>query len=102
MQVTAYLNGTLVGSVTANATALCPCTWQSQTLAFSSAEGFNSVVVHWVAPGPGCQDYGTIFVADNMIVTEPRPALHQSTNPSIHHPSTPRLKNPASARGLRN
>ena len=31
MQVTAYLDGALAGSVTTNATAFCPCTWQSQT-----------------------------------------------------------------------
>jgi hypothetical protein len=69
MRVTAYLNGTLAGSATTNATPLCPCTWQSQTLAFSSAQDFNSVVVQWVAPGPTCQDYGPLFVADNMVVT---------------------------------
>jgi hypothetical protein len=73
MQVTAYLGGALVGTATTNATSLCPCTWQSQTLAFSSAQGFNSVVIHYVAPGASCQDYGTIFVADNMTVTPAPP-----------------------------
>ncbi len=82
MQVTAYLNGALAGSATTNATTLCPCTWQSQTLAFSSAQGFNSVVVRWVAPGPGCQDYGPLFVADNMVVT-PAPPPIVSTNPTL-------------------
>jgi hypothetical protein len=81
MKVTAYLNGALAGSATTNATALCPCTWQSQTLAFSSAQGFNSVVVQWVAPGPGCQDYGPIFVADNMVAT-PAPPPIVLTNPT--------------------
>jgi hypothetical protein len=80
MQVTAYLNGTLAGSATTNATALCPCTWQAQTLAFSSAQGFNSVVVRWVAPGPTCQDYGPLFVADNVVVTLAPPPI-VLTNP---------------------
>ncbi len=75
MSVTAYQNGTLVGSATTNATALCPCTWQSQTLAITSAQGFNSVVIHYVAPGGTCQEYGTIFVADNMVVTPAPPPL---------------------------
>lgn len=75
MLVTAYLNGALAGSATTNATASCPCTWQSQTLAFSSVAGFNSVLIHWVAPGMGCQDYGPIFVADNMVVTPAPPPI---------------------------
>jgi hypothetical protein len=81
MQGTAYLDGALAGSATTNATASCPCTWQSQTLAFSSAQGFNSVVVHWVTPGPGCQDYGPLFVADNMVAT-PAPPPIVLTNPT--------------------
>ncbi len=79
MSVTAYLNGALVGAANTNATAFCTCTWPVQTLAFSSTNPFNSVVVHYVAPGPGCQDYGPIFLADNMRVTAaPTIILHQA------------------------
>jgi hypothetical protein len=65
MKVTAYMDGTLVGTSTTNAVA---GTWPSETLAFSSAQGFNKVVVHYDAPPPTGGDYGTIFVADNMRV----------------------------------
>jgi hypothetical protein len=75
MRVTAYINGTFVGTSTTNAS---PGTWPSETLTFSLAEGFNSVVVHYDAPPPTGGDYGTIFVADNMSVTlaPVPPALH--------------------------
>ncbi len=69
VQVTAYFNGALVGTGTTNATWQCTCSWPGQTLAFSSTQGFNIVMVHYVAPGPGCQDYGPVFLADNMVVT---------------------------------
>jgi hypothetical protein len=67
MRVTAYLGGTLVG--TATATAANPGTWPSETLAFSSPQPFDSVVVHYDARPPTCQDWGPIFMADNMEVT---------------------------------
>jgi hypothetical protein len=67
MRVTAYLDGTFVGTNTTVADP--PGTWPSATLSFSSAQPFNSVVVHYDAPPPTGGDYGTIFVADNMIVT---------------------------------
>ncbi len=77
MRVTAYLNGVLVGTNTAVADP--PGTWPSATLSFSSALGFNSVVVHYDSPPPTGGDYGPIFVADNMVVTpmipEPSTAL---------------------------
>ena len=79
VSVTAYLNGLLVGANTTNATAFCadvPCTWPGQTLAFASAQGFNSVVLHYVAPGSGCQNYGPIFLADNMLVTPAALPMH--------------------------
>lgn len=66
MRVSAYGNGALVGTATTNAQ---PGTWPSETLAFSSSQGFNSVVVHYdKAPVTG-GDYGVIFLADNMRVT---------------------------------
>ena len=67
MRVTAYMNGTLVGTNTAVANP--PGTWPSATLSISVPQGFNSVVVHYDSPPPTGGDYGTIFVADNMIVT---------------------------------
>ena len=67
MKVTAYLNGSLVGFNTRTATF--PGTWPTDTLSCSFPQGFNSVVVHYDAPPPTCQDYGMIFMADNMIVT---------------------------------
>jgi hypothetical protein len=70
MRVTAYLGGTMVGTATTNAVA---GTWPSETLAFSSAQGFDNVVVHYdKAPVTG-GDYGPVFMADNMAVT-PAPA----------------------------
>src|SRR5690348_11795484 len=72
MRVTAYLNGTLVGTTT-NALA---GTWPTETLQFNSKQPFNQVVVHYdKAPVTG-GDYGTIFMADNMMVTPaPQPIV---------------------------
>ena len=71
LRVTAYMDGALVGTATTNAAA---GTWPSQTLKFSAAQGFNSVVVHYDAPPPTGGDYGTIFVADNMrVALAPQP-----------------------------
>lgn len=67
MKVTAYMNGSFIGFNTRTATF--PGTWPSDTLSCSFPQGFNSVVVHYDAPPPTCQDYGTIFMADNMRVT---------------------------------
>jgi hypothetical protein len=67
MRVTAYMNGTYVGTNTG--VAFPPGTWPSGTLSISVPQGFNSVVVHWDSRPPTCQDYGPIFLADNMIVT---------------------------------
>jgi hypothetical protein len=67
MRVTAYLNGVLLGTNTAMAPQ--PGTWPTGTLSFTSAQPFNSVVVHYDHRPPTCQDWGPIFLADNMIVT---------------------------------
>jgi len=67
MRVTAYMNGSLVGTNTRTATF--PGTYPTDTLSFSFALGFDSVVVHYDSPPPTCQDYGVIFLADNMLVT---------------------------------
>ena len=73
MRVTAYLGGALVG--TATTTAANPGTWPSETLAFNSAQPFDNVVVHYDARPPTCQDYGPIFLADNMQVTPAPPPI---------------------------
>jgi hypothetical protein len=67
MRVTAYMAGLLVGTTTKSASA--PGTWPSDTLGCTFPEGFDSVVVHYDARPPTCQDYGVIFMADNMRVT---------------------------------
>ena len=68
MRVTAYMNGNFVGTNTRTATF--PGTWPVDTLRCSFPQGFDSVVVHYDSPPPTCQDYGTIFMADNMRVTQ--------------------------------
>lgn len=67
MRVTAYMKGSPVGSKTK--TAANPGTWPVETLSCSFAQGFDSVVVHYDKRPPTCQDYGVIFLADNMRVT---------------------------------
>jgi hypothetical protein len=67
MRVTAYKNGALVGTNTR--VAANPGTWPTDTLRCSFAAGFDSVVVHYDKKPPTCQDYGVIFMADNMKVT---------------------------------
>jgi hypothetical protein len=79
MRVTAYLNGALVATATTNATWNCTCTWTAQLLPISSAQPFNSVVVHKVGPPPPipnpCGDYGPEFLADNMTVIPAPPPI---------------------------
>ena len=73
MRVTGYLNGAFVATSTEMGTE--PFFWPSGTLSLHSAQGFNSVVVHYDSPPPTGGDYGPIFVADNMDVTPvPEPA----------------------------
>ncbi|WP_243348672.1 T9SS type A sorting domain-containing protein [Parabacteroides sp. FAFU027] len=66
MRVTAYSKGSLIG--TATMTATNPGTWPVDTLSCSFTQGFDSVVVHYDKRPPTCQDYGVIFMADNMKV----------------------------------
>jgi hypothetical protein len=75
MRVTAYVNSTPVGTSTTNATALCVCTWQAQTLSITTTQAFNNVVVHYDARPPTCQDWGPVFLADNMNVTPMPPVI---------------------------
>jgi hypothetical protein len=67
MKVTAFKNGMYVGFSTRTATF--PGTWPVDTLRCTFPQGFDSVVVHYYLHPPTCQDYGVIFVADNMRVT---------------------------------
>lgn len=68
MRVTAYMSGAYVG--TATMTATTPGTWPTDTLGCIFPQGFDSVVVHYDNPPPTCQDYGVIFMADNMRATQ--------------------------------
>lgn len=81
MRVTAYMNGTYVGFSTRTATF--PGTWPVDTLKCSFQQGFDSVVVHYLSPPPTCQDYGTIFIADNMRVTTYASAITEGELPVI-------------------
>jgi hypothetical protein len=70
MRVTASMNGVFVGTATTTVPPEnCPCTWPSWTLSINLPQGFNSVVVHYDARPPTCQDWSPIFLADNMAVT---------------------------------
>ncbi len=67
MRVTAYSKGSYVGTNTK--TAAHPGTWPSDSLTLSASQGFDSVVLHYDKKPPTCEDYGVIFMADNMRVT---------------------------------
>lgn len=66
MRATAYFGGAFVA--TSTATAPAPGTWPTGTLALESAAPFDRVVVHYDARPATCQDWGPIFLADNLIV----------------------------------
>jgi hypothetical protein len=67
MRVTAYKSGSFVGTNTKIASH--PGTWPVDTLSCTFSQGFDSVVVHYDSHPPTCQDYGVIFMADNMRIT---------------------------------
>ena len=79
MRVTAYMNTTVVGTRTRTATF--PGTWPSDTLRCTFPQGFNKVIVHYDSHPPTCQDYGVIFMADNMRVTPVSTAVSEGENP---------------------
>ncbi len=94
MRVTAFKDGVSAGSATA--TAGSPGTWPTATLQIDLASGFNQVVVHYDARPPTCQDWGPIFLADNLSVTPaPVPPSLQVTR----LPQQIRLSWPVSATG---
>jgi autotransporter-associated beta strand protein len=96
MKVSGYLQGVLVASNTAQAPN--PGTWPSATLSLSSSQGFDSVVVHYLKP-PSGENWGPIFMADNMNVTPLVPAtaywkggndgIWSSTSPSCNWVAAP-------------
>ena len=89
VRVTAYMNNSFVGTATANSTPLCPCTYTSNTLAITTSQPFNNVVVHYDQRPPTCQDYGVVLFADNMLVT-PAP---QVCYPNCDNSTTPPILN---------
>ena len=79
MRVNAYMNGNFVGTNTK--VASFPGTWPVDTLKCSFPQGFDSVVVHYNNRPPTCQDYGVIYLADNMRVTPQYPT--SILNPNV-------------------
>lgn len=73
MRVTGYLGAVFVATNTT--TAPVPGTWPTGTLTLTAPQGFDHVVVHYDARPPTCQDWGPIFMADNMIVTPAVPVV---------------------------
>lgn len=73
LRVTVYFDQSLVG--TSTMTADPPGTWPSATLAITSAQPFNRVVVHYDAPPPTGGDWGPIFMADNLQVELAPPSI---------------------------
>ncbi|MBL8877501.1 MAG: hypothetical protein JNG88_00150 [Phycisphaerales bacterium] len=68
MRVTAYRAGQQVATATTSAPQ--PGTWPTGNLELTSATPFDSVTVHYDSRPPTCQDWGPIFLADNMVVTQ--------------------------------
>ncbi len=58
MRVTAFENGTFVGTNTYQVPASQAGTWPTGTLSISSAQGFNHIVVHYDSPPPASQTRG--------------------------------------------
>ena len=67
MRITAYLGANLVGTTTFTITE--PGTWPTGTLALSSPQTFDNVVIHYDAPPVTGGDYGPIFMTDNLQIT---------------------------------
>ena len=67
MRITAYMGTTFIG--TATYTIPVPGTWPTGTLAITTTQPFDNVVIHYDAPPPTGGDYGPIFMADNLWVT---------------------------------
>lgn len=81
MRVTVYKNGIFIGTNTK--TASNPGTWPVDTLRCSFSQGFDSVIVHYNNPPTTCQDYGVIYMADNMRVTPIASNVSENIVPAI-------------------
>ena len=81
MRVTATMNGNFVGTNTKVASV--PGTWPVDTIRCSFPQGFNSVVVHFDSHPPTCQDWGPIFMADNMRVSALATAVSEGRHPEM-------------------
>jgi hypothetical protein len=66
MRATGFLNDVFVATNTT--TAPTPGVWPTGLLTLASAQGFDSVVVHYESR-PACIDSANFFMADNMTVT---------------------------------
>jgi len=70
MRITAYYGSKFVAT---NTHVLNPdgnTAWPSDVLSITAAEPFTRVVIHYDTPPPNTQEnYGVIFVADNLLVT---------------------------------
>ena len=98
LRVTGYAGTGFVA--TATTTASAPGTWPSQQLSLASTQGFDHVVVHYDARPPTCQDWGPIFLADNMIVSlAPEPIIPPTLQITIMT-NEHQLAWPASATGF--
>jgi hypothetical protein len=73
MRITAYMGSTYIN--TSTYTIDPPGTWPTGSLALSSPQAFDNVVIHYDKAPPTGGDYGTIFLADNLSITPvPEPA----------------------------
>ncbi len=67
MRVTGFMNDVPVATNTT--TAPNPGVWPTGLLTLASAQGFNSVVIHYETRPASCLDFAMDFMADNMTVT---------------------------------
>jgi len=74
MRAIGYLNGTMVGYH--DNIAPVPGTWPTGTLTYSNySQNFDRIVVHYQAPPVNGENWGPIFMADNMTIRAvPEPA----------------------------
>lgn len=95
LRATGYLNGALVATDTARVPQ--PGTYPTGTLRLDSTRPFDRVVVHYDATPPTCQDYGRIFLADNVLVTiaappDTGPGGAEQPGPIKNSPSAPHVR----------
>ncbi|MGZ5552450.1 MAG: hypothetical protein ACXWHF_02300 [Chthoniobacterales bacterium] len=70
MRITGYYGSKFVATATHSLSPDGNTSWPSDVLSLSATQPFTSVVIHYDKPPPGVQEnYGTIFMADNLVVT---------------------------------